>query len=396
MLQRLAIDGGTPVRANLLPYGRQCVEDDDIAAVVDVLRSDWLTTGPAVGDFEEAFAAEVGAKYAVAIANGTAALHAAAYAAGITCGDEVIVPPMTFAATANCVRYMGGKVVFADVLPGSLNLDPTKAESLITPLTRAIITVDFAGLPSEIDELNTLAQRHGVKIIEDASHSLGATYRGQKVGALCDLTTFSMHPVKQITTGEGGVITTNDGKLADRLRLLRNHGISSDHRQRQATGSWFYEMLDLGYNYRITDFQCALGRSQLRKLGRWVTRRREIAARYTQAFSTLPEIEPPFFAADRESAWHLYVIRLNLGSLRVGRAGFFKALRGENIGVNVHYIPVPWHPYYQRLGYGKGGWPIAEAAYEQMISLPIFPAMSDGDVDDVITAVEKVVSHYRM
>jgi perosamine synthetase len=396
MKERLAVDGGTPVRASLLPYGRQCIEDDDIAAVVEVLRSDWLTTGPAVGEFEEAFAAEVGAKHAVAIANGTAALHAAAYAAGITCGDEVIVTPMTFAATANCVRYMGGKVVFADVLPGSLNLDPAKVESLITPLTRAIITVDYTGLPSELDEFNSLARRHGVRIIQDASHSLGATYRGRKVGTLCDLTTFSMHPVKQITTGEGGVITTDNRELAARLRLLRNHGISSDHRQRQATGSWFYEMLDLGYNYRLTDFQCALGRSQLRKLGRWVARRREIAARYTRAFSALPEIETPVVDADRESAWHLYVIRLNLGSLQGNRDLFFKALRGENIAVNVHYIPVPWHPYYQRLGYRKGCWPVAEAAYERMISLPIFPAMSDGDVDDVIIAVEKVLRHFRV
>jgi perosamine synthetase len=360
-----------------------------------VLRSDWLTTGPNVAAFEQAFAAQVGAHDAVAISNGTAALHAAAFAAHIQPGDEVIVTPLTFAASANCVRYQGGTVVFADVRADTLNLDPARVVEAITPRTRAIVTVDYTGQPSDLTELNALAQQHGLTVIEDASHALGATYRHQPIGALTDLTTFSLHPVKHITTGEGGVITTNNPKLAAHMRRFRNHGITSDHRQREQAGSWFYEMIDLGYNYRLTDIQCVLGLSQLKKLPGWVARRREIAARYTAAFSSWPEIEPPATLADRESAWHLYVIRLNLDRLRVDRARVFAALRAENIGVNVHYIPVPWHPYYQQLGYVKGQWPIAEAAYERMISLPMWAGMSDRDVDDVVAALQKVIEAYR-
>jgi perosamine synthetase len=391
----LAIDGGNPVRTQMLPYGHQWIGDDDVEAVVQVLRSDWLTTGPNVAQFEEAFAAQVGAKYAVAVCNGTAALHAAVFAAGIGPGDEVIVPAMTFAASANCVLYQGGTVIFADVRSDTLNLDPVCVEAAITPRTCAIVTVDYTGQPSDLDELNDLAARHNLKMIEDASHALGATYRHRPVGKLAHLNTFSLHPVKHITTGEGGVITTDDAEMAARLRLFRNHGITTDHRQRETAGSWFYEMLDLGYNYRLTDFQCALGLSQLKKLPVWLTRRRQIAARYTEAFSALPEIEPLTILSDRESSWHLYVIRLNLERLSVGRAEVFRALRAENIGVNVHYIPVPWHPYYQKLGYTKGQWPVAEAAYERLISLPIFPAISEKDVEDVVAACFKVVVAYR-
>jgi perosamine synthetase len=394
-MPELAIDGGDPVRAQMLPYGHQWIGDDDVEAVIQVLRSDWLTTGPNVARFEEAFAAQVGAKYAVAVCNGTAALHAAVFAVGIGPGDEVIVPAMTFAASANCVLYQGGTVIFTDVRADSLNLDPVCVEAAITPHTRAIVTVDYTGQPSDLDELNALAARHNLKMIDDASHALGATYRHRPVGKLAHLTTFSLHPVKHITTGEGGMITTDDPELATRLRLFRNHGITTDHRQRETAGSWFYEMVDLGYNYRLTDFQCALGLSQLKKLSTWVERRREIAARYTAAFASLPEIEPPTVLPDLEPAWHLYVIRLNLERLRVGRAEIFKALRTENIGVNVHYIPVPWHPYYQKLGYTKGQWPVAEAAYERLISLPIFPAMSHQDIEDVIAACFKVIGAYR-
>jgi perosamine synthetase len=390
----LAIDGGKPVRAKMLPYGRQWIGDDDIAAVVEVLRSDWLTTGPNVAAFEEIFAAQVGAKYAVAVSNGTAALHAAAFAAEIGPGDQVIVPPMTFAASANCVRYQGGTVVFADVRPDTLNLDPRSVEAAITPHTRAVVAVDYTGQPSDLDEFNAIAERHRLTVIEDGCHALGATYRGHPVGALARMTVFSLHPVKHVTTGEGGVVTTDDLDLAIKLRRFRNHGITSDPRQREVAGSWFYEMAELGYNYRLTDFQCALGLSQLKKLHGWVARRREIADRYTAAFSRIPEVEPPPVLPDREPAWHLYVIRLNLERLRLGRAEVFKALRAENIGVNVHYIPVPWHPYYQRLGYARGQWPVAEGAYERIISLPIFPAMSDQDLDDVIQAVTKVVRAY--
>jgi UDP-4-amino-4,6-dideoxy-N-acetyl-beta-L-altrosamine transaminase len=391
----LAINGGSPVRASMLPYGRQSVDDQDIQAVVAALRSDWLTTGPKVSEFESAFAKAVGAGYAVAVSSGTAALHAATFAAGIGSADEVITTPLTFAATANSVRYQSGTVVFADVRKDTLNLDPAKVEARMMPKTKAIVTVDYAGQPSDLDELNAIASRHRLTVIEDASHALGATYRTRRVGALADLTTFSLHPVKHITTGEGGMVTTDNPELAARLRRFRTHGITTDFRDREREGSWLYEMVELGFNYRLTDFQSALGLSQLCKLDGWVVRRREIAARYTTAFAALAEIEMPTVLSDRESAWHLYVIRLNLDRLGAGRAEVFKALRAENIGVNVHYIPVPWHPYYQALGYKKGEWPVAESAYERMISLPIFPAMTDGDVEDVVTAVTKVVSHFR-
>jgi len=388
----LALDGGRPIRAAMLPYGRHRVDDADIEAVVAVLRSDRLTTGPTVDEFEAAFAKAVGARYAVAVSSGTAALHAAASAAGIGPGDEVITTPMTFAATANCVRYLGGTVVFADVRPDTLNLDPAKVEAWITPRTKAVITVDYAGQPSELDELEALAARHGFTLIEDASHALGATYRGRPVGCLAPLTTFSLHPVKHITTGEGGMVTTNEPALAARLRIFRNHGITREHRRRDG---WLYEMVELGYNYRLTDIQSALGLSQLERLTDQVARRREIAATYTRAFATLPEIEPPVTLAERESAWHLYVVRLRLDRLRAGRAEVFRALQAENIGVNVHYIPVPWHPYYATLGFRPGAWPRAEGAYERMLSLPIFPAMTDADVEDVVHAVEKVLGHFR-
>ncbi len=391
----LAIDGGTPVRSAPLPYGHQSIDEDDVQAVANVLRSDWLTTGPAVEAFEQAFAACVGACYAVAVANGTAALHAAVYAAGLGEGDVAIVPPMTFAATANCARYQGGRVVFADVRRDTLNLDPATVESKLSDRTRAIIAVDYSGQPADLDELCAQAGRAGALLIEDASHALGATYRGRPVGSIADLTTFSLHPVKHITTGEGGVVTTNDPELDRRLRLFRTHGITIDFRARQERGSWVYDMADLGYNYRLPDILAALGRSQLRKLPTWLARRREIAGMYTNALSHVAEVEAPTVLTDREPAWHLYVLRLNLDRLRVGRAEVFRALRAENIGVNVHYVPVPWHSYYQRLGYQKGGWPVCEKEYERLVTLPLFPGMSDEDVHDVVTAVDKVVSHYH-
>jgi UDP-4-amino-4,6-dideoxy-N-acetyl-beta-L-altrosamine transaminase len=379
----------------MLPYGRQWLDESDIEAVVAVLRSDWLTTGPMVEAFEQAFAAAVGARYAVAVSNGTAALHAAAFAAGLGPGDEAIVPPMTFVASANCVCYEGATVVFADVRTDTLNLDPARVEAAMGARTRAIVTVDDTGQPSDLDELMALAHQHNLVLIEDAAHALGATYRERRIGSIAHLTTFSLHPVKHITTGEGGVVTTDDAKLAARLRRFRNHGIDNDYVQRAALASWYYEMTDLGHNCRITDFQCALGLSQLPKLPGWLARRRAIAARYTTAFAAMPEIEPPVELPDRQSAWHLYVIRLNADRLKAGRAKVFKALRAENIGVNVHYIPVPWHPYYQGLGFRRGQWPVAEDAYERIISLPLWPGMSDGDVDDVIAAVQKVLSRFR-
>lgn len=383
------------LRERMLPYGRQVIDESDVAAVVEVLRSDWLTTGPAVAEFEESLARRVGAAHAVAVSNGTAALHAAAAALGIGPGDEVIVPVMTFAASANCVRYQGGTVVFCDVRPDTLTIDVEAAERAVTTRTKAIVAVDYTGLPCDYDDLQTLARRHRLSIIDDAAHALGATYGGRKVGSITDVATFSFHPVKHITTGEGGAITTDDEALARRMRQFRSHGITTDARRREETGSWQYDMVDLGFNYRITDFQCALGASQLKRLDDSLTRRRQIAARYTAAFRETDEIVVPASPAGRESAWHLYVVRLALERLRCTRAEAYSALRSRNIGVNVHYMPVPWHSYYQKLGYGKGHWPVAEAAYERMLTLPLWSGMSDRDVDDVIDAVRDVVDQFR-
>jgi perosamine synthetase len=391
----LAVDGGTPVRETLLPYGRQLIEEDDIQAVVDVLRSDWLTTGPKVGEFEEAFAARVGAKYAVSFSSGTAALHGAAFAAELKPGDEAVTTPMTFAATANCVLYQGATPVFADVSADTLNLDPEKVAERITPRTRAILPVDYAGHPADMDAILEIAARHGLVVIEDACHALGAEYRGRRTGSVADMTVFSFHPVKHVATGEGGMVTTGRADFAESMRRFRNHGISSDARQRQAEGQWRYEMVLLGFNYRLTDIACALGLSQLKKLKANLLRRREIAALYAAAFRDLAGVMPPAVRAGVDPAWHLYPIRLNLERLSANRTQVFRALRAENIGVNVHYIPVHCHPYYRdRFGYQGGEYPIAEDAYERLISLPMFHAMSDEDVDDVIRALRKVISHY--
>src|SRR5450755_2264760 len=338
--QTLAIDGGTPVRKTLLPYGRQSITDADIQAVVDVLRSDWLTTGPKVAEFEEAFAARVGAAHAVSFSSGTAALHGAAFAAGLKPGDEAITTPLTFAATANCVLYQGAIPVFADVCPDTLNLDPEQVERKLSTKTRAILPVDYAGHPADLTAILEIARSHGLIVIEDACHALGAEYSGRPVGSIADMTVFSFHPVKHITTGEGGMVATNDPRLAETLRRFRNHGISSDARQRQSAGQWHYEMVLLGFNYRLTDIACALGIMQLQKLESNLARRREIAARYTVAFREIPAVIPPAVRPEVNPAWHLYPIRLDLSKLTVGRAEVFRALRAENIGVNVHYIPV--------------------------------------------------------
>jgi perosamine synthetase len=387
----LAIDGGTPVRKTMLPYGRQSISEEDIQAVVDVLRSDWLTTGPKVAEFEEALAARVGAKYAVAFSSGTAALHGAAFAAGLKPGDEAITSPLTFAATANCVLYQGARPVFADVSPDTLNLDPDRMAERITPHTRAVLPVDYAGHPADLDPILALAERHGVTVIEDACHALGAEYKGRRTGSIAHMSVFSFHPVKHVATGEGGMVTTDRADLAENLRRFRNHGISSDARQRQASGQWHYEMVLLGFNYRLTDVACALGISQLKKLDANLARRREIAARYTAAFRDLRGVIAPSVRPDVNPAWHLYPIRINTSQLKKDRAYVFRALRAENIGVNVHYIPVHLHPYYRdQFGYRGGEYPIAETAYGQLISLPMFHAMTDQDVEDVITAVSKV------
>lgn len=394
-VEALAIDGGSPVRDTLLPYGRQSVDESDIQAVVEVLRSNWLTTGPKVGEFEESFAAYVGVGHAVSFSSGTAALHAAAFAPGLKPGDEAITTPLTFAATANCVLYQGATPVFADVSPDTLNVNPEQVEDRITPRTRAILPVDYAGHPVDLERIVEIARRNGLIVIEDACHALGAEYKGRRVGSIADMTVFSFHPVKHITTGEGGMVTTNNAKFAETLRRFRNHGISTDARQRQSAGQWHYEMVLLGFNYRLPDIACALGIEQLKGLEQNLLRRREIAAMYDASFRHLPGIIPPVVNSQVSPAWHLYPIRLDLEKLSADRGKIFRALRAENIGVNVHYIPVHLHPYYRdRFGYRGGEFPVAEAEYSRLISLPMFHGMNDQDVADVIHAVRKVVANY--
>ena len=394
--QTLALHGGRPVRPTLLPYGHQSIDEADIQAVVEVLRSDCLTTGPKVGEFEEAFAAGVGARHAVTFSSGTAALHAAAFAAGLKPGDEAITSPLTFAATANCVLYQGATPVFADVRSDTLNLDPEQVKQRVSAKTRAILPVDYAGHPAELGQILAIASEHGLVVIEDACHALGAEVNGQRVGGIADMTVFSFHPVKHITTGEGGMVTTNNAKFAQTMRQFRNHGISSDARQRQSAGQWHYEMVLLGYNYRLPDFACALGLSQLQRLDQNLSRRREIASHYTAAFHQIPGVNAPTVRPEANPAWHLYPIRLDLARLTANRAEIFAALRAENIGVNVHYIPVHLHPYHRdRFGYKGGEFPVAEDAYERLISLPMFHGMSDQDVQDVIEAVKKVLTAYQ-
>ncbi|MDD4286963.1 MAG: UDP-4-amino-4,6-dideoxy-N-acetyl-beta-L-altrosamine transaminase [Candidatus Peribacteraceae bacterium] len=391
----LALHGGTPVRPTLLPYARQSVSEEDIAAVNAVLRSGWWTTGPKVAEFEQAFAAATQAKEAVAVSNGTAALHVALYGAGITAGDEVIVPPMTFAATANAAAFLGARPVFADCDPSTLLLSPAEAEKKITKKTKAIIAVDYAGQPCDYAALRAIAQKHNLILAADACHALGGFSEGKPVGSLADLSTFSFHPVKPLATGEGGMVTTNDARIAERMRRFRNHCMTTDHRERQEKGSWFYEVTDLGYNYRLTDIQCALGQSQLKRVPTWTKRRQAIARMYDQAFATMEGLAPLHVREQVEHAYHLYVVQLNLERLTANRNEIFQALRAENIGVNVHYIPVHLHPYYRKtFGTSEGLCPVAEQAFERIISLPIFAAMTDQDTDDVIEAVKKVLSHY--
>jgi perosamine synthetase len=393
--QTLAIHGGPPVRDTLLPYGRQSIDDADIQAVVDVLRSDWLTTGPKVAEFEEAFASRVDAAHAVSFSSGTASLHAATFAAGLMGGDEAITTPMTFAATANCVLYQGATPIFADVCADTLNLDPEEVTKIISSKTRAILPVDYAGHPADLDTIVAIAKRHGLIVIEDACHALGAEYRGRRTGSVADMTVFSFHPVKHITTGEGGMVTTDNLQLAETLRRFRNHGISSDARQRQTAGQWHYEMVLLGFNYRLSDIGCALGIEQLKRLEANLARRREIAARYTAAFREISGVIPPAVRVEVNPAWHLYPLRLDPEKLSADRAEIFRALRAENIGVNLHYIPVHLHPYYRdRFGYKGGEFPVAEDGYKRLVTLPMFHGMGSADVEDVIRAVGKVLAHF--
>jgi perosamine synthetase len=395
-MSELAIHGGNPVRTKLLPYGRQCLDEEDIRNVVEVLRSNWLTTGPKIQEFERAFAHVAGTREAVAVCNGTAALHAAMHALNIGPNDEVIVPAITFASSANAVIYQGGTPIFADVDADSLLLDPDSVISKVGPRSRAVVAVDYAGQPCSYDLLRDIARRFNLALVADACHALGAALGEKPVGSLADLSTFSLHPVKHITSGEGGVITTDNPALAERMRIFRNHGITLDHRQREAIGSYAYEMTDLGHNYRLTDFQCALAMSQLQKLPGFLRRRQEIAARYDAAFAGNECLRPLRTRADAFHAYHLYVILLELSRLSVNRDAIFGALRAEGIGVNVHYKPVYLHPYYQkRFDTRPGACPVAEKSFESMITLPLFPEMTSEDINDVVTAVEKVLGYYR-
>jgi perosamine synthetase len=366
-----------------LPYGRQEIDDDDIAAVVETLRSDWLTTGPKVDEFEQALAEVAGTTDAVAVSNGTAALHTAYHALGIGPGDEIVIAPMTFAATANAALYVGATPVFADVDPGTLLLDPAAAAASITERTAAVVAVDYAGQPAGYGALRELCDRAGVLLVADACHSIGGNLDGVPVGSLADASCFSFHPVKHVTTGEGGAVVTPDPEIAARARRFRNHGIDTDHRSRAAAGAWFYEQVGLGFNYRLSDIQCALGTSQLRRLPAWIERRRALAARYDALLDGLAGVEPLAVHPGAGHAYHLYVVRVD-----GDRDAVFSTLRAEGIGANVHYVPVHLHPYYrERLGTAPGLCPVAEAAYERILSLPLFPAMADEDVDRVVDAL---------
>lgn len=374
-----------------IPYGRQSISEEDIQSVVDVLRSDWLTQGPAVTHFERAIADYCGARYAVAVSNGTAALHLAALAADFGPGDEVITSPNTFVASANCIAYVGATPVFADIDPATYCIDPVQIRKRLNTKTKGIIPVHFSGQPCDMAATQSLAHEHELTVIEDAAHAIGASYEvdGQhyNVGSCAhsDMTIFSFHPVKHITTGEGGAITTNSTELYEKLCLLRTHGITKDPaRLTRNDGPWYYEQQALGFNYRITDLQCALGASQLQRLDAFVERRRNIVDVYNQAFSASKELIIPAQRTSANSSWHLYM----LGFHSLERSTVFDALRAKGLGVNVHYIPVHLQPYYRdRYGCADGDYPCAEGYYRRSLTLPLFPAMTDDDVRYVIESV---------
>ncbi|MFQ9190527.1 MAG: UDP-4-amino-4,6-dideoxy-N-acetyl-beta-L-altrosamine transaminase [Agathobacter rectalis] len=371
----------------MIPYGKQTIDQDDIQAVVDVLKSDFLTTGPKIAEFEQTVADYVGAKYAVAISNGTSALHAACFAAGIGPGDEVITTPLTFAASANCVLYCGGTPVFADVDPKTYNIDPEDIRRKITDRTKAIIAVHLAGQPCDMDAIHSIAHEYGLIVIEDGAHALGSVYKGKKVGSLSDMTTFSFHPVKPITTGEGGMIVTDNEEFYKKMALFRSHGITrDDSMMTRNDGPWFYQQFDLGYNYRITDIQCALGCSQMKKLDRFLARRKEIVARYNEVFADCDNIITPYQLSDTESGWHLYIVQVK----NCDRRQVFEAMREKGIGVNVHYIPVYMHPYYQEHGYENVHCANAEEIYSHIISLPLYPGLTSEQQDYVIDTLKSL------
>lgn len=396
-METLAIFGGKPVRETKIHYGRQYIDQDDVNAVVETLTSDLITCGPRVAELEKKICEITGAKYAVAVCNGTAALHLAALAAGFCEEDEVIVSSITFAASANCVRYCGAKPVFADIKSDTYNIDPASIEKLITEKTKGIVAVDFTGQAVEHDAIRAICNKHNLVLIEDAAHAIGTKYDGQGVGSIADMTCFSFHPVKTVTAGEGGAITTNDEALYRKLMRLRTHGITRnpDEMVNPTDALWYNEQVELGYNYRLTDFQAALLISQLNKLPMFSKRRSAIVKMYDEAFAEVPEIIVQKEIPQSDTTRHLYIIRLDLEKLTCDRRQFFDAMYAENTCPQVHYLPVYWHSYYEKLGYEKGLCPEAEKLYNEMMSIPLYYGLTDDDVQDVIRAVKKVVAYYK-
>ncbi len=402
-MEQLAIDGGAPVRETKLYYGHQYIDEADVAAVSEVLTGDYLTCGPKITQLEERLCALTGANYAVVCSNGTAALHIACQAAGVARGDEVITTPITFAASANCALYCGARPVFADIDPDTYNIDPHSVQAHMSPATKAVVAVDFTGQAVELDSLMRICKEQEkqsgkkVYLIEDGAHSIGTLYNGKPVGSIADMTTFSFHPVKTVTAGEGGAVLTNSKELYDKLVLYRAHGITrnTDLMEHTPDGPWYYEQIGLGMNYRMTDIQAALLCSQLDKLPLFCRRRKEIVVRYNEAFSQMPELFVQKEIPESDTTRHLYILRIRPEQLKIDRAGFFAAMGAENICCNVHYIPVYYHPYYEHLGYRKGLCPNAEKLYHEIISLPLYYSLTDQDVEDVIHAVRKIVEHYR-
>lgn len=398
IMEKLAIKGGYPVRSSKIFYGRQWIDNDDIDAVVEVLKGDFITCGPKVDEFERNLCELTGAKYAVAVNSGTSALHCACIAAGIGPGDEVITTPLTFAASANCIRYCGGTVVFADINPETYNIDPKSIEEKITKKTKAVVAVDFTGQVVEIDRIKEICKKHNLIFIEDAAHSIASTYNGKPVGTLADMTCFSFHPVKTVTGGEGGAILTENEEFYKKLVLAHAHGIVHDEADMEEApheGPWYYEQVSLGYNYRLTDFQAALISSQLEKIDKFASRRKKIVKKYNKSFSKMPEIVIQKEIPESDSCRHLYIIQLDLDKLNCTRREFFDAMSAENIQCQIHYVPTYWFPYYKRLGYEKGLCPNAEFIYSRIMSIPLYPKMTDQDVDDVIHAITKIVENYR-
>jgi perosamine synthetase len=393
--QTLAINGGKPVRQTWLPYGRQTISEEDIAAVSTVLRGDWLTQGPTIAEFESALAKVCGTKYAVAVNTGTAALHVAYYAAGVRQGDEIVMPGMSFAATANAALYLGAKPVFADVEPGTGSIDVNAAAKLITPKTKAIVGVDFAGQPCDLAALRALADKHKLPLVVDGAHSLGATYNGKPAAQIADLTTFSFHPVKSVTTGEGGAIVTNNAEYAEAMRIFRTHGIDKNSANfvNENDGPWYHEMQVLGFNYRITDFQAALGTSQLKRLNEFIERRQQIASFYRKEIARLAHFECLQERVNSQSAHHLFPVLVKKQPYAESRKRAVEALHAENIGVQIHYIPIYRHPYYQQnVCKTAPNCPRTDEFYSRIINLPIFPLMTDADAQDVVTALTKISS----